>query len=283
MSEPICRADLPKSQQPVVSALRSWRRFRCKHRNAGKPVLLDLPKYPNAVLVAGCQRSGTTALARLIAGSPGFTRYSLTSDDELDAALILSGLVNLPRAGRYCFQTTYVNENYSEYAALGPEQRLIWITREPTSVIYSMVHNWSRFALNELYVTCGETPSTEVERWRKSRYPWPLGASRLEQAASAYSGKAAHLAKILQLVDRTKVLIVDYSALVNTASTTLREVFNFIDEPYDGSYENKLSASGASKRSSRKLRRVETVSWGRPQAVYERVRLLSSGQCDVSR
>jgi hypothetical protein len=43
------------------------------------------------------------------------TQYYFGSDNELDAALILSGRVAHEPQGRYCFQTTYLNECYSEY------------------------------------------------------------------------------------------------------------------------------------------------------------------------
>ena len=87
-------------------------------------------------------------LTRLIAGAPGFTRLALTADDELDAALALAGLIDLPVGSRYCFQTTYLNECYADYRMLGPGQRLIWVLRNPYSVVYSMLYNWGRFALD---------------------------------------------------------------------------------------------------------------------------------------
>jgi ligand-binding sensor domain-containing protein len=41
--------------------------------------------------------------------------YWFGRDDELDAALILSGHVDHQQNGRYCFQTTYINECFREY------------------------------------------------------------------------------------------------------------------------------------------------------------------------
>lgn len=240
------------------------------------PLMPALPQFGNAVLVAGCQRSGTTALTRLIAGSAGFRGFAFTKDDELDAALVLAGLVELPRGYRYCFQSTYINENFAEYATISADQRLIWILREPCSVIHSMVYNWSRFALNELYVTCGETPEKREARHRASRYPWPLGESRLLRAASAYAGKAVQIEHILQLVDRNQILVLDYADLVASPSTVLARVFAFIDEPYASSYASKISRSKAADASSRRSRKVRSVASARPQMVYERLRGLLS-------
>ena len=60
---------------------------------------------------------------------------ALTTDDELDAALALAGLVDLPLERRYCFQTTYLNERYEDYRTLDAGQRLIWVLRNHYSVV----------------------------------------------------------------------------------------------------------------------------------------------------
>ena len=116
----ITASDIPTDQRHHLREYRSWKRFHYGPRSLAKPLFSGLSRYGNCVLVAGCQRSGTTMLTRVIAGSRGFQRFRLTHDDELDAALILAGYVNVPGDRRYCFQTTYLNERYSEYACHGP-------------------------------------------------------------------------------------------------------------------------------------------------------------------
>ena len=47
----------------------TWKAFGRRIRTRAEPLLIRLPAFERAVLVAGCQRSGTTALTRVIAGS----------------------------------------------------------------------------------------------------------------------------------------------------------------------------------------------------------------------
>ena len=91
--------------------------------------------FGGAILVTGCQRSGTTILSRIITRSDGMVDYWFGRDDELDAALILSGHVWHSPVGRYCFQTTYLNECYEEYFQCDLNQKIIWMIRSPYSVI----------------------------------------------------------------------------------------------------------------------------------------------------
>src|SRR5690349_15327847 len=79
--------DIIQSQRGVLRRFRSWQRFHHGPRQQSTPLLKNLARYPDCVLVAGCQRSGTTMLTRIIARSVDFTSFALTHDDELDAAL----------------------------------------------------------------------------------------------------------------------------------------------------------------------------------------------------
>ena len=133
----------------------SWKRFHNEVRTNGCNLLDNLIEYPDSVLVSGCQRSGTTILARVITQSEGMVNDWRRSDDELDAALILSGKEKRKNVGRYCFQTTYLNECYGEYFNKNYKFKLIWVLRNPLSVIYSMRYNWGSLSFNELYDACG--------------------------------------------------------------------------------------------------------------------------------
>lgn len=133
----------------------SWKGFARRVRSQGCQLLAHLDEFPNSVLVMACQRSGTTALARVITTSEGMTNYWFGRDDELDAALMLSGQIRYFSTRRHCFQTTYINECYREYLEHTNGHKLIWVIRNPFSVIYSMLHNWGRFAFNELFRACG--------------------------------------------------------------------------------------------------------------------------------
>jgi hypothetical protein len=240
------RACIPVAQRAVLDRYSTWQRFHGGVRRAGAPLLRNLARYPRCVLVAGCQRSGTTMLTRLIAGAPDFTRLALTTDDELDAALALAGLIDLPQDRRYCFQTTYLNERYEEYRELDGTQRLIWVLRNPYSVVFSMLHNWRRFGLNELYAGCGVQGATS-RRMRRAGMIWPLGPSRIEKACLAYRGKVAQILSIRGLLRPEQLLTVDYDSLIATPQTWLPRIFAFAQACYDADFARHVRANSLKK------------------------------------
>jgi hypothetical protein len=117
-----------------------WGQFARRVRVDGCELLMNLDSFSDTILVAGCQRSGTTALSRLITESEGMTNFWFGQDDELDAALILAGRVQCENQGRHCFQTTYIDDNYHEYFD-HKNYKMIWVIRNPYSVVYSMLNN----------------------------------------------------------------------------------------------------------------------------------------------
>ncbi len=228
----------------------TWKRFHTEVRASGARLLEALPRFPNAVLVAGCQRSGTTAIARLLARSEGMAAYRRRSDDELDAALILAGLEGGVPAGRYCFQTTYLNEAYREYFGDGLDFKLVWVLRNPYSVVCSMRYNWDRFALDELFEACGRPllESLEGERAGKAARRL-LGSTR--KACLAYAGKqmqAFELAKGLG----ERMRIVDYEALVQPRGGALPALYEYLGLKY--------APDRAKALHDRSLRKAEMLS-----------------------
>jgi len=256
------RTCIPEAQRAHLRRYATWQDFHGGVRKRKGVLLEALPRYPNCVLVAGCQRSGTTMLTRLIAAAPGFTRLALTADDELDAALALAGIIDLPPGHRYCFQTTYLNECYQEYRTLDSAQRLIWVLRNPYSVVYSMLHNWQRFGLNELYEGCG-VPDTSDPRLRRAGLMWPFGPSRLEKACLAYRGKVAQIRAITEMLSPEQLLTVDYDLLVKSPEHWLPRIFAFAGAPYDATYAQlvrRAPANKASRLSTRARRLVEQLA-----------------------
>jgi Sulfotransferase family len=253
----ITPSEIPADQRHHLREYRSWKRFHHGPRKLAKPLLRGLSRYGNCVLVAGCQRSGTTMLTRVIAGSRGFQRFRLTHDDELDAALILAGYVNVPNDRRYCFQTTYLNERYLEYATMGPDQRLIWVLRNPYSVVRSMLYNWKRFALNELYESCGVSRAISG-RQRLAKLQWPLGPSRVERACLSYSAKTAQILAIRELLRVDQLLVVDYDAMVRSTTQSLARIFAVIGESFDALYSSSVHTASVHKadRTSDRVRQM---------------------------
>jgi hypothetical protein len=240
-------ASLSADQLRVLRCYGRWQDFHDGPRLRGEPLLAALPRYPDAVLVAGCQRSGTTMLTRVIAAAHGFRRFELTKDDELDAALILAGQLRIPEDSRYCFQTTYLNEKVEEYRTLGAGQKLIWVLRNPHSVVYSMMKNWQAFGLDELYdgvVARRIRPSAKLggSWWRRLREP-----SNLQKACAAYAAKTPQVLEIRRMLDPAQLLVIDYDEIVRSPAEWFSRIFSFIGEPYDPVYINKVRADSVIK------------------------------------
>jgi len=249
----------------------SWHQFESSVRRNGRPLLCELDRFPDAVLVAGCQRSGTTAVARLIREAGSMADFSFTPDDELDAALILSGYLDYSTGARACFQTTYLNERYVEYFD-HDNYRLIWLLRRPEDVVCSMLRNWKRGALNRLFRGCGHEMLDTPARVRYRRWG-NLAFSRLTKACLSYNAKTAQVHELARGLPPERLFIADYSDLVLNRETRIPEMFAFAGisfEPcqLDGLHERSL---GKSQQMKAHLRR-EILAACEPE--YERARAL---------
>ena len=225
--------------------IRSWAQFDRHVRDGGGKLLARLDSYPNAVLVAGCQRSGTTALARLITASNGMTAHQFGHDDELDAALILAGWVEHAHRGRYCFQTTYLNDSVGEYAEHA-DYRLIWVLRKPEAVIASMLYNWKRGALHRLFRHCGQNLLETPQRRRYQRFG-RFAVSPLRMACCSYAAKVSQVMSLHQWLPAERLLVVDYDELVLDKYHALHRLYEFIGEPWQPGYADALHADSLHK------------------------------------
>lgn len=241
--------------------IKSWQDFHRHVKPKGCNLFKRLDEFPNSILISGCQRSGTTMLSRLITESDGMINYWISEDDELDAALILSG-VNLHQpAGRYCFQTTYLNDCYHEYFNHKNGHKIAWVIRNPFSVIYSMLYNWGRPALNNLFQCCG---SQLVEN-REETLLTKLGISRLgrlEKACYAYNGKTEQAFELQEKLDKQAIIFIEYDELVANKHTALPALYDFLSIPYKNEYAEKVhqkSVKKADKLSSRERDLIEQM------------------------
>jgi hypothetical protein len=257
--------------------IESWGAF---HRvvKPGRKLLARLERFPDAVLVAGCQRSGTTATTRLLARAEGVGDYRFGKDDELDAALLLSGYADLPATGRACLQTTYLNDRLEEYFE-HDGFRLVWLIREPRSVIYSMLFNWRRGALRRLYAACGRAE----EKAQSS--PWlgmdgDLFRSSFEMACAAYAAKTAQIFELARRLGSDRFLVLDYNDLVLDKERLLPMLFRFAELPFRQDFIEGLHSQALSRArwSKRQAERIEATC--RP--VYERARELTLGAAAVA-
>lgn len=223
-----------------------WKRFAKHVRLHRDDLLSELDKFDNSILVAGCQRSGTTALSRVITSSDGMVNYWSGSDDELDAALILAGDVKHSPRGRYCFQTTYLNECFPEYYRHKGKYKLIWVVRNPFSVVHSMLHNWGRFALNELFDSCG-LELADIKVQRKYRQFGKIAVPSIKRACLAYNGKTSQLFDLLRQLDKDQILVVDYDLLVENKSEILPDIYEFVGLEFRKVYCEKISSGSLNK------------------------------------
>ncbi|QKT02458.1 hypothetical protein HUS23_00735 [Ectothiorhodospiraceae bacterium 2226] len=262
-----------------VQQITTWQQFGRQVRAKDGPLLRRLGEFRDTVLVAGCQRSGTTMLTRVLNEAPELVDFRFGRDDELDAALILAGAVPHEVAGRHCFQTTYLNERYGEYAASlqeGADFRLIWVVRNPYSVVYSLLYNWRSFGLNELFRGCG---AARLDGPARRRYDWlggrlgHLAVRRLKRACLSYSGKAAQVFELAPALGE-RMLVVDYDALVADKMRLLPQVFAFAGLEYRAAYADGVHGSSVNK-ASRLSARERAMIHDLCSPVYERARALA--------
>jgi hypothetical protein len=173
--------------------------------------------------------------------------YSFGHDSELDGALLLAGYVAPFTNGRHCFQTTYLNESFSEYFA-HDAFRLVWVLREPRSVVYSMLHNWKRAALNRLFDGCGSAKLGVLGGEPSILRQW-IGPPRIDKACASYVAKTEQTFALRErLGDR--MFIVDYEDLVLQPETTIRRVCEFAEVPFDPAVLGYLHPRSLSKGNS---------------------------------
>lgn len=221
-----------------IPDIKSWKKFSYHIRRDGAQLLKEIKKFHYPIFVTGCQRSGTTMLSRIINQSNGMANYWFGEDDELAAALILSGHVHhTPLPGRYCFQTTYLNECYEEYLSTNVDFSLVWLLRNPYSVVYSLMYNWKTFALNELYRSCGA--KYRVKSSMSSLKDIFVGIN-LQRACFSYIGKTNQILYLSERLPKHKVYIIDYDYLVKYRKRSLPLLFKYCNLEYKVFYSEKI-------------------------------------------
>lgn len=231
---------------PGRSKIKSWAQFERRVRRKQPKLLTNLKDFDDPILVAGCQRSGTTAVTRIIRTALGTENLRITDDDELDAALVLSGHEEFPLDSRHCFQTTYLNDSVDEYFE-NEGFRLVWLLRKPQAVVQSMLHNWKYGALRRLFQRCGSTllGDNELSRYR---YFGTAGFSRLRMACLSYNAKTMQTHMLANGLPRERMFIIDYDDLVERKDVVLPALFDFCGLPYDSQHAGVIRRSGKSQR-----------------------------------
>lgn len=237
--------------------IRNWAQFDRRIRNRDTKLLARLSDYQDPLLVAGCQRSGTTIVTRILREALEMPPLRFTEDDELDDALILSGAIVKPTDLRCCFQTTYVNDHFEEYFE-HDDYRLIWIIRRPEAVVRSMLLNWRRDALRRLFRACGRHALDEDGIKRFNRYG-TLGFKRLDMACLSYNIKTMQVHQLAAGLGPDRLYIVDYDEMLSRSTTLLPEMFSFAAIPFDDRFLERLKRRKQSKREQLSMSAQERV------------------------
>jgi hypothetical protein len=215
-------------------------------------------------------------LARIITRSAGMVNYWFGKDDELDAALILSGYVAHTPQGRYCFQTTYLDESYKEYYEHHGPFKIIWLIRNPYSVVTSLMYNWRSSALSGTFRKCG---ANQLDGMEKKIYS--IGGarwiSRPRQASFLYKAKTLQLLELVDKLGSDRIFVVDYDDLVLDSDTILKQIYSFVDLDYDPEYAKQIHRKSISKK-SRLSEREKRIIRDIAEPVYQKAQLLRSAR-----
>jgi len=257
-------------------AINTWQQFTAIVRSKGCNLLKCLGEFPEAVLVAGCQRSGTTMFARIITQSEGMTNYWFGPDDELDAALILSGYVTPPSSGRYCFQTTYVDECYCEYYEHTGSYKIIWLIRNPYSVVYSLLYNWAPASLDGTFEKCATQQLTDFDA-RLYRLIGLRSISRTRRACELYKAKTLQLFELYEAFGSEKIIIIDYDKIVLQKDSLLPKIYQYINLEYNTEYGQQIHSQSIDKK-SKLSRKEKKIINNIAEPIYKKARSLIDRQ-----
>lgn len=223
-----------------------WKIFEKSIKLKENKLLKRLDEFHNSILITGCQRSGTSMLAKILNYSDGIMNCWIGPRVELHMALILCGYLDHKANGRYCFQTTFLNDRYNEYYEHLDRHKIVWVLRNPFSVVYSMMYHWNSAALNRLFKSCGVFGLEGVQQKRYERFGL-FGIKKIYKACLSYNGKISQLIELTSAFNEDKLMIVDYDELVQKKSTVLPRIYKFINIEYKKDYLNMIHSKSLNK------------------------------------
>ena len=236
----------------------TWRQFTEEVRSQGCQLLSRLDEFPNSILVTGCQRSGTHMLSGVISQSEGIANDWIQVDIELDSALVLSGYRELTPQGRYCFQTTYINECVHEYYEHTNGHQILWVLRNPVSVVYSMLYNWGSNNPNRVFQTCGLQVMSGRDKWMYKFFGLK-GVSMLRRGCWGYIGKTSQVYELLANLGPEKVMVVDYDEVVTRKDVLLPQIYEYIGLTYKAEYAQFIYSKSIDKKRRLSNKEISTV------------------------
>lgn len=196
-------------------------------------------------------------LTRLIVGSDQIQNPWRMADEELETANVLCGAQTLEPGGRFCFQTTYLNDHLNEYFD-HHNYHLIWVLRNPFSVVHSMLTHWKRSALNRLFRAIGHSEMNAAQKRRYQRFG-VHGLRAQEKACLSYNAKVKQTHILRERLTPSRLLLIDYDALVMNRDALLPEIFRFVDLPYVPDLGSVVHGKSRDRAAAQKQREASLV------------------------
>ena len=227
----------------------NWLFFDWLVRSSGSSLLKRLNEFENPVLVGGCQRSGTTAVTKVLSSAREISPFQSGVDNELDGALILAGAIdfNVKKTSRYCFQVTYLNDSFLDICDIRQAFKLVWVIRNPWSVVYSMLFNWRDSALDQLYRHCLSNATGVIDSRHQVVDEMSKSRRRLIKACTCYCVRSSQLFGLVSGQMDGKLFVLDYDFLVSEPRRMLAEVFRFVELTLEDSHIGMLHQKSVSK------------------------------------
>jgi hypothetical protein len=220
-------------------------------------LLKKLHLFPGAVLVGGCQRSGTSIAARCLSycGAVRVVPDDLHSHLEINSFALLSGYSPVtPQEGRYVFQVTYLDHDYVELMISEEQFSLIWCLRNPFDVVRSMLHNWWDTAIYGTLENCGYTALSpeqlkqfkqwgSFEQWDRSLI------SRVQAACAVYLSKLNHAYTLKEFFkqSRNSLHFLQFERFIQAPEHTLHELCDHLSLQYSQSAVEVISPDKSSR------------------------------------
>jgi hypothetical protein len=124
---------------------------------------------------------------------------------------------------------------------------MVWTLRNPQSVVTSMVYNWKRFALDELFLACGFAEMDHVDRVAFLRWgKW--GVPPLRRAAYAFVGKVKQLPVLAASLPAERLVVLEYDTLVRGRARWLPVLYQRLGMRYEPRHAELVSERSLGKR-----------------------------------
>lgn len=168
-----------------------------------------------AILVMGCQRSGTTWMNRLV-GKFLSSVFSLTENETFD--FLLDGL-NIPnelnKNYTLCLQTTFIVCERESYLNAPTNSVNICLIRNPLSVCWSLLYHFNAFDMVWDYRS-SQIPQKLTKRFNNN-------LTRVEKAILLYLD-SIYTFEILKMERPETTVVVDFDCLVNNTESTIHQI-----------------------------------------------------------